>query len=71
MTIKEYVIKDEPAFRLRIKQWKAVRPDNLNSIEFIQECMRDGEVDFASTYNFLLTNEEIKTLIKGLENIIE
>jgi hypothetical protein len=71
MTIKEYVIKDEPAFRLRIKQWKAVRPDNLNSIEFIQECMRDGEVDFASTYNFLLTDEEIKTLIKGLENIIE
>ncbi len=71
MTIKEYVIKDEPAFRLRIKQWKAIRPDNLNSIEFIQECMRDGEVDFASTYNFLLTNEEIKTLIKGLENIIE
>ena len=56
---------------MRIRHWKALRPDNLNSVEFVQDCMRDGDVDFTSTYNFLLTNEEIKTLIKGLESIIE
>lgn len=68
---KELTVKDEPAFRMKIRHWKAVRPDNLNSIEFVQDCMKDGKVEFTSTYNFLLTNEEIKTLIKGLENIIE
>ena len=67
---KEITIKDEQAFRMRIRHWKAVHPDNLISIEFVQDCMRDGEVDFTSTYNFLMTNEEIKTLIKALESII-
>ena len=67
---KEFVVKDEPAFRLRIQHWKAVSPANLNSVEFIQECMRDGEVDFTSTYNFLMTNDEIKSLVKGLESIV-
>lgn len=70
MTIKEFTVKDEPAFRIRVRQWKAIRPADLNSIEFIQECMRDGEVDFTSTYNFLMTDEEIKTLINGLKGII-
>ena len=67
---KEIVIKDEPAFRMRIRHWKAISPKDLNAVEFVQDCMRDGEVDFTSTYNFLLTNEEIKTLIKGLGEII-
>lgn len=68
---KEFTVKDEQAFRVTVRHWKAVNPSNLNSVEFVQDCMRDGEVDFTSTYNFLMTNEEIKTLIKGLENIIE
>ena len=68
--IKEFTIKDEEAFRMRVRYWKAMRPKDLNSVEFIQDCMRDGEVDFTSTYNFLMTNEEIKTLIKGLGEII-
>lgn len=68
---KEFTVKDEQAFRMTVRHWKALRPDNLNSVEFVQDCMRDGEVDFTSTYNFLLTNEEIKELIKGLESIIE
>lgn len=69
--IKEFTVKDEQAFRLRVRYWKAIRPADLNSIEFVQECMRDGEVDFSTTYNFLMTDTEIKTLIKGLEKIIE
>ena len=69
--VKEFTVKDEQAFRLRVRYWKALRPADLNSIEFVQECMRDGEVDFSTTYNFLMTNEEVKTLIKGLEKIIE
>ena len=68
--IKEIVIKDEQAFRMRIRHWKALNPKDLNAVEFVQDCMRDGEVDFTSTYQFLMTNEEIKKLIKGLESIV-
>lgn len=68
---KEFTIKDEQAFRLRVRHWKAVSPNTLNSVEFIQECMRDGEVDFATTYNFLMTNDELKALAKGLESITQ
>lgn len=65
--MKEFTVKDEQAFRIRVKSWKCVNPSNLNALEFIQECKNDkGEVDFASTYNFLMTDEEIKTLAKGL-----
>ena len=67
---KEFIVKNEPAFRVTIRHWKAVNPSNLNAVEFVQDCMRDGEVDFSSTYNFLMTNDEIKQLIKGLETIV-
>lgn len=68
---KEITVKDESAFRLKLRHWKAINPSNLNSVEFVQECIKDGEVDFTSTYNFLMTNDEIKSLIKGLEKVIE
>lgn len=70
VTKKEFLVKDESAFRLKIRHWKAVNPDTLHSIEFVQECMKNGEVDFSSTYNFLMTKNEIKSLINGLEKII-
>jgi hypothetical protein len=64
--VKEFTVKDETAFRMRVRMWKSTSPKDLNSLEIIQECMRDGEVDFASTYNFLLTDEELTTLAQGL-----
>jgi len=64
--VKEFTVKDETAFRMRVRMWKSTSPKDLNSLEIIQECMRDGEVDFTSTYNFLLTNEELTTLAQGL-----
>lgn len=67
---KEFVVKDEPAFRLKIRHWNAKNPSNLKSVEFVQECMKDGKVDFESTYNFLMTKDELKSLAQGLEKII-
>jgi hypothetical protein len=65
--VTEFIVKEDRANRLRIKKWKCVTPSNLNSLEFIQECLdKDGEVDFSSTYNFFMTDEEIATLCKGL-----
>ena len=71
INVKEFIIKDEQAFRMRVRHWKAVSPSNLNSVEFIQDCMRDGEVDFTSTFNFLMTDDELKALAKGLESITQ
>ena len=64
--MKEFTVKEDPAFRLRVKSWKCVSPDNLNAVEFVQECMKDGEVDFSSTYQFFMTDDEMTTLAQGL-----
>lgn len=64
--MKEFTVKEDQAFRLRVKSWKCLSPNNLNSVEFIQECMKDGEVDFSSTYQFFMTDREMKTLAQGL-----
>ena len=64
--MKEFVVKEDAAFRLRVKSWKCLTPNTLNAVEFVQECIKDGEVDFASTYQFFMTDEEMTTLAKGL-----
>ena len=68
MNIKEFTVKEDEAFRLRVKSWKCVSPNDLNSIEFIQECMKDGEVDFTSTYQFFMTDKDLKVLAQGIVN---
>jgi hypothetical protein len=65
--MKNFVVKENQAFRLRVKSWKCLNPSELNSVEFIQESKnKDGEVDSSSTYNFFMTDEEMRTLAKGL-----
>ena len=64
--MKDFIVKEDNAFRLRVKSWKCLNPSNLNAVEFIQECMKDGKVDFASTYQFFMTDEDMKALAKGL-----
>ena len=65
--MKEFVVKDSQGFRLRVKSWKCVSPSDLNAIEFIQESKdKDGNVDLSSTYQFFMTDAEIKTLAEGL-----
>jgi trehalose/maltose hydrolase-like predicted phosphorylase len=59
----EYVVTQNKAFRLKVRQWKAASPKDLNSIEFVQECLdKDGEVDFTSTYQYNMTNDDLKKL---------
>ena len=48
--MKNFVVKEDQAFRLRVKSWKCLSPSNLNSVEFIQESKnKEGDVDFSST----------------------
>jgi hypothetical protein len=65
--MKNFTVKDDAAFRLRVKSWKCTTPNNLNAVEFVQECKNiDGEVDFTSTYQFFMTDDEIKAMAEGL-----
>jgi hypothetical protein len=64
--MKEFTVKEDQAFRVRVKSWKCLTPNTLNAVEFIQECIKDGKVEFSSTYQFFMTDEEMKTLAQGL-----
>lgn len=64
---KEFIVKEHDGFRLSVKMWKCLSPSDLNSLEFIQECLDDsGNVTFDSTYNFFLTDEDVDRLCRGL-----
>lgn len=68
--MKEFIVTENGAFRLRVKSWKCLNPNNLNSLEFIQEYKNiEGDTREASTYNFFLTDSEIKELVNGLQRI--
>lgn len=63
----ETVIKELPAFRLRVKKNPCSCPQGLNNLEFVQEFLNDkGEIDQTSTYQFFLDDNEIKNLCKNL-----
>lgn len=65
--MKEFFVKNNIGFQLRVKSWKCQNPNDLNAVEFIQETKnKQGEVDSSSTYQFFMTDDEIKTLAKGL-----
>ena len=70
LKITNIVVKDTPAFRVRLESWESMSPKNLFSVNFIQECLnKDGDVDTVSTYNFHMTRDEIKTLCEGLSKV--
>ena len=72
MEKREILIKENKAFRLKIRQQRAINPADLNSIEFVQECLdKDGEVDFTSTYQFNMTNEELIKVSDSLKELIK
>lgn len=59
----EFVIKNQPGFRIKVRTWKCVRPSDLNALDFVQEILDDdGNVLNTSTYNFFLSDAEIKSL---------
>jgi hypothetical protein len=64
--MKEFTVKESNSFRLRVKQWKCIRPESLYALEFIQETLKEGEVDLSSTYQFFMTKTEIDDLCNGL-----
>jgi hypothetical protein len=67
LKVKEVLIKDKEGFRLRLKKWKCVAPTDLNALEFIQESLNEqGKVTLSSTYNFFMSDNELKVLAASL-----
>ncbi len=64
---KEFTVKENKGFRLRVESWESISPEGLMAIDLIQECLdKDGNVDSRSTYSYNMTREEISNLCKGL-----
>jgi hypothetical protein len=70
--MNSFVVKDTLGFRLSVKSWKCLNPNDLNALEFVQETKNSaGEVDMSSTYQFFMTDEEVVDLCNGLlDNVI-
>ena len=65
--MKEVIVKDSSAFRLRVTINDILSPATMKNVEFIQECKdKDGNVEFTSTYQFFMDNDELKILAQGL-----
>ena len=68
--IKEFTVKEDKAFRVRVEAQECLSPKGLMNLNFIQECLnKDGDVDFTSTYNFFMDKNEINNLIEGLKQV--
>jgi hypothetical protein len=65
--MKEFTLKKVAGYELKVKSKKCLSPQDLTHIEFIQETKNDkGIVVDTSTYQFFLTDSEIKTLASNL-----
>jgi len=72
INVKEFIAKEQPGFRVRVRTHEVLAPKGLYSLDFIQESLNDkGEVHSDQTYNFFMTKEEVQTLCNGLmKNVI-
>jgi hypothetical protein len=65
--VKEFLAKDKPGFRVRVRTFEVLAPKGLYNLDFIQESLdEEGNVILDQTYNFFMTKEEVQTLCNGL-----
>lgn len=66
--MKEFLIRDDPAFKLRGIVKPCLNPDTLYCIEFVGEEYNDkGELGNTSTYQFFLEKDHISAVVHGLK----
>jgi hypothetical protein len=67
LDVKEFIAKEHPGFRVRVRTHEVVAPKGLYSLDFIQESLdENGVVKSDQTYNFFMTKDEVQTLCQGL-----
>jgi hypothetical protein len=72
LEVKEFIAKEQPGFRVRVRTHEVLAPKGLYSLDFIQESLNEkGEVHSDQTYNFFMTKDEVQTLCNGLmKNVV-
>ena len=67
INVKEFIAKEQPGFRVRVRTHEVLAPKGLYSLDFIQESLdEDGKVFMDQTYNFFMTKDEVHSLCVGL-----
>jgi hypothetical protein len=64
--LKNFLVKDEDYFKLRVRVRDQLAPADLRNVEFIGEQWDNGKMIDSSTYQFFLTDEEIAFLCQQL-----
>lgn len=64
--MKEFIAKEAPDFKLRVRMQDCLRPVGVKHVEFVNEQYKDGELVESSTYQFFMTDGEIHKLCHGL-----
>jgi hypothetical protein len=72
LEVKEFIAKEQPGFRVRVRTHEVLAPKGLYSLDFIQESLNEkGEAHSDQTYNFFMTKDEVQTLCNGLmKNVV-
>ena len=66
---KQFTIKENSGYRMRVTQHEVTAPKGIYSIDFIQESLKDGKVVDSQVYNFFMSADDIKVLCKGLLDV--
>ena len=67
IVVKEFIAKEQPGFRVRVRTHEVLAPKGLYSLDFIQESLDENSVvTMDQTYNFFMTKDEVHTLCNGL-----
>ena len=66
--MKTFLVRDDAAFKLRVKVNNCLNPQDLKHLQFVGEQYNDkNELIETSTYDFFLENHHIAKLIEGLQ----
>lgn len=66
--LKEFIVKDSEAYKLRVLINDMVAPKDLRHLQFKQESYKDGVLTDTSTYEFFLTEAELRLLGQELHS---
>jgi hypothetical protein len=66
--MKTFLVRDDTAFKLRVKVSNCLSPSDLKYLQFVGEQYNDkGELTETSAYEFFLEDHHIAKLVEGLK----
>jgi hypothetical protein len=62
----KFTIKENEGYRMRVTKHEVIAPKGMYALDFIQESLKDGKIVESQTYNFFMTQDDLKVLCEGL-----